>query len=247
MKGITLYRPIAFVPTAGGTGAANLVTPSPREIWVAAGAGAQSIDLDLLVVQDVDSFYLGFTNARADAVWTIQSIAGIGGAVTATHVDAQPIRLQGNIRSRYPAFVRLPAPVNGRYFRVTVNQPATAMQIGILAVGLAIVWPYAYGSGRVPIDTSRVTALPDGGFGVDPGIVKSAFQWRFVDLDETVLDKLWAIAEEVGESKPLVCVEGPDYPPKATSVHWGIFRRFDYYEREDAASSKWALGIEEWR
>lgn len=247
MKGLQILKPIAAQFTAPGTGAANLQTPSPREIWVAPGPGAQSIDIDLSVAQDVDSFYLGSTNARADAVWTIQSIAAIGGAATATHVNAQPIRLANNIRARFPAFVRLPAPVNGRYFRVIVNQPATPMQIGVLVAALALEWPYAFGGGRVPIDTSGVADLRDGGFGVDEGVVKTQFQWRFVDLDKLTLAKLWAIAEERGEHKPLVVVEGPDYPPDAPSVHYGIFRKFEPYEREDAAATKWALTVLEWR
>lgn len=247
MAGLLINKPIAAAITAPGSGVANLQTPSPREIWIAPAAGAHMIDIDLLSAQQVDCFYLGSTNATVDAVWTIQSIDAIGGAVTATHVNGQPMRLAGNTRNRYPAFARLAAPVVGRYFRITVNQPVTPMEIGVLVVGLALEWPYAYGSGRVPIDTSRVTSLQDGGFGIDAGVVKRAFQWRFVDLDEATLDKLWAIAEEVGESKPLLVVEGPAYPPSATSVHYGIFRRFDYYEREDAASSKWALTLEEWR
>ena len=78
--GLLIVRPIACTVTAGGSGVANLLTPSPREIWIAGGAGAQSIDIDLLSAQPVDCFDLGFTNARADAIWTIQSIASIGGA-----------------------------------------------------------------------------------------------------------------------------------------------------------------------
>lgn len=247
MRGAQIIRPIPAQITAGGSGVANLRTPSPREIWIAPGVGNQVIDLDMGSLQGIDAFALIDTNARADAVWTIQSIAGIGGAVTATHVNGQPMRLAGNIRTRYPVFARLAAPVAGRYFRITVNQPVTPMEIGVLVVGLALEWPYAYGSGRVPIDGSRVTSLPDGGFGIDEGVVKRAFQWRFVDLDEETLDKLWAIAEDVGEHKPLIVVEGPADAPKATAVHYGLFRRFDYFEREDAAASKWALTIEEWR
>lgn len=248
MPGLLITKPIAFAATAAGWGGvANLQSKSPREICIAPGTGAQAIDIDLQAAQDVDTFFLGATNARADAVWTIQSIAAIGGAVTATHVNAQPVRLGGNIRSRFHAFVRLPAPVNGRYFRVTVNQPATAFQIGRLVVGLAFDWPYAFGGGRAPIDTSRVAALPDGGFGIDEGVMKASFQWRFVDLTPVALAKLWQIVEELGESRTLVVVEGPDYPPVATSVHYGIFRKLEPFEREDAAATKWAMTVEEWR
>lgn len=247
MAGLLILVPMAAQITAPGTGVANLRTPSPREIWIAPGVGAQAIDIDLGAAASVDSFYLGATSARADAVWTIQSIAAVGGGVTATHVNAQPMRLAGNIRSRFPAFARLPAPVVGRYFRITVNQPTTPMEIGVLAVGLAFEWPYAYGGGRTPIDTSRVVALQDGGFGVDGGVVKAMFQWRFVDLDDIALDKLWAIAEDRGESRTLIAVEGPASPPKATAVHYGLFRKFEAFEREVAAQTKWALSIEEWR
>jgi len=247
MPGLLIIKPVPMVVAVGGSGAANLQTSSPREIWSANAAGAASIELDLITAQDVDCFFLAATNARADAVWTIESIAGLGGAVTTTHVNAQLVRLAGNIRSRYHAFVRLPAPVNGRYFRVTVNQPTTPFQIGRLIAGLAFDWPYALGGGRTPIDTSRSAGLPDGGFGIDEGVVKAAFQWRFIDLTKPALAKLWQIVEELGESKTLVVVEGPDYPPEATSVHYVLFRRLEAYEREDAAQTKWAFSVEEWR
>lgn len=247
MTGLQIIRPLPAQVTATGSGVDNLLTPSPREIWVAGAAGPQAIDIDLLSPQSIDAIYLGFTDARADAVWTIQSIAAIGGAVTATHMAAGSMRLAGNIRDRFPVFARLPAPVTGRYFRIVVNQPTVPISIGNLVVGLALEWPYAYGSGRQPIDTSRVVQLPDGGFGIDPGVVKAMFQWRFVDLDSDTLDKLWMIAEDRGESKPLVIVEGPTSPPKATAVHYGLFRRFEQFEREDAAATKWALTVEEWR
>lgn len=248
MAGLTLTKPIAFVASAAGwIGPENLQTKSPREICVAPGTGAQAFEIDLQAVQDVDTFFFAATNARADAVWTIQTIAALGGAVTATHVNAQLMRLGGNIRSRYHSFVRLAAPVSGRYFRITVNQPTTAMEIGRLIIGLAFEWPYAFGGGRGPIDTSRVVALPDGGFGIDEGIVKATFQWRFIDLSAAALAKLWQMVEELGENKTLLAVEGPDYPPVATSVHYGLFRKFEPFEREDPAATKWAMSIEEWR
>jgi hypothetical protein len=247
VKGIQIIRPIPAQIAAGGSGVANLLTPSPREVWIAPGVGAQAIDIDLSSAQAVDAFYLGFTSARADALWTIQSIAAMGAVATATHVNAQPLRLAGNIRDRFPAFARLPDPVVGRYFRVIVNQPVVAIEIGNLVVGLALEWPYAYGSGRQPIDASRVVDLPDGGYGVDASVVKASLQWRFVDLDDEALDKLWAIAEDRGEHRPLVIVEGPTSPPKATSVHYGLFRRFESFEREDAAATKWSLTVAEWR
>lgn len=248
MPGLLIVKPIAFVPSAAGwAGAENFQTKSPREICVAPGTGARTFEIDLQAVQNIDSFFLAATNARADAVWTIQTIAALGGAVTATHVNAQPMRLAGNIRTRYHCLARLPAPVAGRYFRFTVNQPTTPIEIGRVIVGLAFDWPYAYGSGRMPIDTARVVALPDGGFGVDEGVVKTSFQWRFVDLDNAALAKLWQIVEELGESKTLLAVEGPDYPPLATSVHYGLFRKLEPFEREDPAATKWALTVEEWR
>lgn len=248
MPGLLLTKPIAFVASAAGwAGPENLQTKSPREICVAPGTGAQSFEVDLQAVGDVDTFFLAATNARADAVWTIQTIAAPGGAVTATHVNAAPMRLTGNIRARYHSFVRLAAPVAGRYFRITVNQPTSPIEIGRAIVGLAFDWPYAYGSGRQPIDTSRSVALPDGGFGIDEGVVKVGFQWRFLDLSNAALAKLWQIVEELGENKTLLAVEGPDYPPPATSVHYGLFRKLEQFEREDAAETKWAMSFEEWR
>lgn len=247
MKGLTIVCPIPANFFAEGSGVSNLASPSPREIWIADSSGAHTIDVDLTSVKEVDCFFLGGTNARADATWSVQSIAGIGGAVTDTHIDAEPMRLAGSIRSRYCAVGRLAEPVAGRFFRITVDQPVSPMEIGVAFAALALEWPYAFGSGRLPIDTSRVVALDDGGFGVDAGVVKSLFQWRFLDLDDVTLDKLWAIAEDRGESKPLVVIEGPAWPPAATAVHYGLFRRFEAFEREDPASTKWSLTVEEWR
>ncbi len=248
MPGLLINKPIPFVAVATGwTGVANLQSKSPREICVAPAAGPQAIDIDLGSVQSVDFFYLGSTNAAAGALWSIVSIDALGGAIGTIHVDSAPLRLQGNVRARYPVFVRLPAPVNGRYFRLYIDNPGAAFEIGRLAVGLAFDWPYALGGGRGPVDTSRVVALSDGGFGIDEGVVKALFQWRFLDLSPAALAKLWQIVEELGESRTLVVVEGPDYPPLATSVHYGLLRRLEPFEREDPAQTKWAMTIEEWR
>lgn len=247
MAGLLVIKPEAATFSAGGTGVGNLGTPSPREIWVAPGAGSCAIDVDLGTPRLFDSIYLGNTNAQADAVWYAVSIGAVGGAVTDTILPPQPMQLAGGIRQRHPCFARFAAPVTHRFLRVVVEQPITALEIGNLIVGMALDEPYAFGSGRSPVDTSRVVSLQDGGFGVDRGVVKVALQWRFPDLSAASLARLWAIAEDRGESAPLVVVEGPDYPPVATSVHYGLFRRFESFEREDAAATKWALSLEEWR
>lgn len=249
MAGMLIIKPtkIAAVSTAG-TGIANLTTPSPREVWVSPSITvAIGIEVDMGADVEIDSFYLGGTNARADAIFAVATITAIGGTEIDIVSPSAGIRLAGNIRNRYAGFRRLAAPVTGRYFRIGVQQPVTPLEIGNLIVGKAFEAPYAYGSGRAPVDTSRVVALPDGGFGIDRGVVKSSLSWRFVDLDNDQLDALWALAEDRGESAPLVVVEGPDYPPKATSVHYGLFRRFEAFEREDPAATKWALTLEEWR
>lgn len=246
MTGLLIISPMPATFTAPGSGAANLGTPSPREIWVAPAAGAAAIDIDLGGLREVDSFFMAATNADAATIWTVQSITAIGGSVVETHVSG-PLMLAGTIRLRPAAFARLPAPVTGRYFRIRVEHPSSPMEIGAIVLGHAFEWPYAYGSGRTPAPTSRIAPLTDGGFGVEEGTFKTIFHWRFVDLSNEALDRLWEIAEQHGEARPLVVVEGPDAPPRATSVHYGLFRRFEAYEREDAATTKWSMSLEEWR
>ena len=247
MAGMLIIKPIKIVQfAAGGTGLTNLLTPSPREIWIAPG-GYVEVDIDLGSVQEFDSIYLGNTNAEVGGVWASSQISAIGGSLGASIFSTTPTRLAGSIRSRHPGLVRTPAPVSCRYLRMAITQVSAPIEVGNLVIGKAFEAPYAYGSGRAPIDTSRVVALPDGGFGFDRGVVKSSLSWRFVDLDNAQLDALWALVEDRGESAPLVVVEGPDYPPKATSVHYGLFRRFEPFEREDPAATKWALTLEEWR
>lgn len=249
MAGMLILKPLPIAQVStGGTGIANLTTPSPREVWISPStAGGVSIDFDLGSELEVDSFYLGGTNARSDGTWAVVRRASLGGAAIDVPVATKPMRLSGGIRSRHPAFEHLAAPITGRFFSYEVNQPVTPLEIGNLIIGKAFEAPYAYGSGRQPVDTSKVVALPDGGFGIERGVVKSSLSWRFADLDNAQLETLWALAEDRGESAPLVVVEGPDYPPKAPSVHYGLFRRFEAFEREDAAFTKWQLSIEEWR
>lgn len=247
MTGMLILKPLAATWSGAGTGIANLQSPSPREVWRAAGVGNSVIELDLGAAVDLDAIYLGNTNASADATWMGQTITGLGGSVSGTLFSAMPIRLAGNIRTRHPAFVRLPAPTNARFLRLTFSQSGVPLEIGVAVPALSLELPYAFGSGRMPVDTSRVVSLIDGGFGIDRGSVKALLQWRFVDLDNAALSKLWAISEDRGESAPLVVIEGPDDPPIATGVHYGLFRRFEAFEREDPANTKWAMSLEEWR
>ncbi len=247
MAGMLILKPLPIAAlAAGGTGLDNLKTASPREIWIAP-SGYVELDVDLGSVQEFDSIYLGNTNAETGGVWASSQISGLGGTLGATIFSTTATRLTGSIRSRHPAFVRTAAPVSCRYLRLAISQVSAPIQSGNLVIGKAFEAPYAYGSGRQPVDTSKVVALPDGGFGIERGVVKSSLSWRFADLDNAQLETLWALAEDRGESAPLVVVEGPDYPPKAPSVHYGLFRRFEAFEREDAAFTKWQLSIEEWR
>jgi hypothetical protein len=247
MAGMTVIKPVGYTAIAGGSGVANLSSSSPREIWVAGAAGTVAIDIDFGSVQQIDSFYLGNTNANGAATWRLESIPAVGAAASGLISPTQAVLLSGNIRLLVPGFVRLAAPISARFVRIVIDQPNTAIEIGNFVAGLALEAPYAFGAGRMPVDTSKVVSLQDGGFGIDRGVVKTMLQWRFPELDAQALARLWAIAEDRGESAPLVVVEGPDYPPLATSVHYGLFRRFEAFEREDPAATKWALTLEEWR
>lgn len=239
--------PIPTAPVAAGDGAEYLLTPSPKEVWVADAVGSTTIDVDLSVAEDVDTFFLGFTNATAAATWQIQIGTGVGVGLVDLVPAGTAMRAADSLGPHH-ALAVLDAPVNGRYFRITVTQTgAEPMQAGILILSKAFVAPFEFGSGRQPIDTGSKVALADGGFGLGDGVVKAALRWTSADLSPADRRALWALAMDRGERGPVLVVEqlGEDGGLNE-EIHYGLFDRFEAYERQAPGQSRWALSMTEW-
>jgi hypothetical protein len=164
-------------------------------------------------------------------------------------VASEDVLLTGANAAPYQSLIKLPAPVVTRYMRIVITPAiASELEIGIVAIGLSWEHAYAYGSARPLIDTTRKTDLFDGGFGVEPGIIKSGFRWRFTDLSRAESDALMAEIRRVGIGKPVVVVEDVEpLPPADAEVHYGTFDKFEPWERANAVDTIWALAMTEWR
>lgn len=247
--GLSIMKP--HFMTVGQAIHANILTPSPREIWQAAAAGVQqSILIDLGSDQPVDMIYIGGTNA--DAATTITCYKVLDAASSSnigTIVSNKAIRLPLARSRPFNAAYKIAAPVTGRYFRIYISagQTSKPIQIGNIALGAAFSHPYSFGPGRSVIDTSRRTEFIDGGFGIEPGARKAGFRWTFVDLNEAKLDILYQIARDCGSSSPIIVMEDDSLAtPKATQIHYGLFDRLDAFERLDPKESRWVMGMTEW-
>ena len=243
---------IAATPTiagaaGAGSGAANLLTYSPREIWTATSVGLSTIDIDLGSAQDVAGFFLGFTNASSAATWSIQKGTGLGTGLS-TIVASTGFRAADSIGPKHHGFAALAAPQNTRYLRLNVTQTGSApLQAGILMVGKVFAAPYEFGGGRIPIDTSVKEVLPDGGFGIGEGVIKAGLRWRFIDLDAATRRELWRLVYGRGEARPIVVQEDTGEGAGLNEeLHYGLFDRFEHYEREAPSQSRWALSMTEW-
>ncbi len=245
--GIVTLLPIAAIAVSDGTGGANLLTPSTREVWRAGAVGASILDLDFGEVVSFDTVFLGFANASAAATWSISSMTGPGGAGLSVIRANAPFRVPHTIGSRHHAYARLAAPVSTRYLRITVNQisGAAPLQVGILTVGLTIERPYEYRAGRVALDLSKKTELVDGGFGISNAAVVSSYRFTLSGLTDEQVEELWQIVMAVGESAPLLIVEGHD-TVRFANLHYGLFQRLEPYEREEPEDTRWGLSIRDW-
>ncbi|MGC4250436.1 MAG: hypothetical protein QM605_02925 [Sphingobium sp.] len=211
MSGVLIVKPLplAAAPTIVGGGSGAAVT--------------------------VDSFYLGYTNADAGAVWNLQTGTALGTGLV-TVAASTPMRAADSEGPRHHCFRRLAAPVTSRYFRIATNQSGTVpLYIGALVIGLAFEKHREFGPGRTPIDTGTRQDLPSGGFGIGDGVVKSQFAFSFVDLTQSEKNRLWSIKKDRGLRKPVLLVEDAHLSEGLNdAIHYGPFERFQPYERARA-------------
>lgn len=248
MSGVLIIKPELFgaLPAAAGSGASNLITPSPKEVWVAPNANPVEIRIDMGIPVSIDSFFLGYTNAAADADWAIYSNTAPGAGHVALH--SGKMRAADSLGPRHHAFRRLAAPATSRYFSIALYQSgATPIYVGNLILGRAFEKFRERGEDRTIIDTGSRQDLPDGGFNIGDGVVKSQFSFSFVDLTDAERNALYAIKRDRGLRKPVLVVEDADLAAgQNEAIHYGVFERFQPYERVNPRKSRWAGSILDW-
>ena len=253
MSTMLMVKPLtpAAVAASTGTGGANLVTFDPKEVWASTAAGgAANLDFDFGANVSIDSLFIGYMGNVVAPIMTWSS----GTAAYTTTVNQNAVSALAPTASSAPprrhGFWRLGAPVVHRYHRVAFS-PVAAQQatIGIIIFGLAFqpTWNREWGGGRQIIDTSTVTPLRGGGYGIDEGAVKASFSWTFGDLTDAEVEAIYDIGLDRGQKRPLLVVEDP----AATSgqnerLHYGVFDRFEKYERANPNLNRWSLSVMQW-
>lgn len=247
MSNMIIFKPLPIsevVPQLASTGAANLLTPDPKEVWAATlGAGAYALYIDMGSAVTIDSLFVGGLNAGAFLYTFYKAADMAGGGLVALYTPAAP-----TAASPY-GFVRLAAPTSSRYFRISIANFSVGPQAGVIALGLAFQPTHnrEWGGGRLLIDTGSKERLLGGGFGIGEGVRKAAYQWTFGDLLDAEVEALWDLAKDRGETSPIVVVEDPaDTAGLGNRIHYGLFDRFEPYTRQGAGRTRWALSMEEW-
>lgn len=244
--------PIAGVTASRGSGADNLLTHDPKEVWADSEAGSYAtLIVDLGGAQVVDTILVGYVRPPADAAtWVIY-----GGTdfPTQTVITEGPLRVPDVAGDAPPISHALwhGSARSVRYLAILLTQPAGSppLTAGVLVIGKAFVAQLGqeWGSGRQPIDTGTATALSSGGFSVVEGARKKLFSWTFGDLTVAEADQLDVIAGNLGETAPALVVEDPDQTAGLRArIHYGLFRKWTAYERRNRQQTRWELAIEQW-
>lgn len=254
MSNILILAPatIAAIAVSRGTGVANLLTPSPKEVWLDSAVGSvANIDIDLGAVIPVDTVLLGHViPPSSTATWTIT-----GGAASYTTTT---LKASGLLRAVDAA--EAPAMSHGfwtgasasiRYLRLAVTQSAgaAALSAGVVLAGAKFqpTRNQEWGAGRRVIDSGSVSPLPDGGFAVIEGARKGSYAWTLGDLTLAEVDVLYALQLDRGESKPVLVVEDPDATTgQRNRIHYGLLRSLRAFERRNPAQTRWEFSMEEW-
>lgn len=241
MSGLAILQPMPFrvVPALSslGEGIANLASAEPREAFVVPGVAIRLV-IDLGTTRTIDTIFAGFTDAVADAAWSV-----------AVDPDFRELHL-GTVAHSYRraplrhGLVVLPEPVATRYLRIEV----AASALGVVTVGRAIrPEGHEWGGGRPIQDGTRVERLPGGGFGIAPGAVSGGWQWTMPGLSDELVERLYALALDVGIGGTILVVEDPDAGPALNErIHWGLLTRLEPFVRQQPGDTKWAMQVQDW-
>lgn len=244
--------PIAAIGASRGTGAQNLSTVDPKEVWRDDAIGAECyITIDLGSVKSIDTVLLGFVTDPADS-----AVFRVSGGLTEygefAIQEATPLRAPDTIGIRSGTSHALwhGAAVDARYVSMGIIQPSgLPISAGIAMVGKAFrpALGQEWGAGRRPIDTGSVTPLLSGGFAIVEGARKRHLNFTLGDLSEAEVDQLEALALDRGESRPVLIVENVDRTPGLRQrIHYGLFERWRAFERRNRKQTRWEIGLEEW-
>lgn len=234
---------VSAVTVSSGTGADNLKTPSPREVWVAGAAGNATITIDLGAVYAVDTAVLCFTNLAAGDTVTTET------AQAANFSDAAPLDARQVVDSYNITHVLLTGALrNARHVRFSIATGATP-RVGVVCIGAKFqpTWNREWGGGRQIIDTGSKEALLNGDFGIGEGVRKSGFRWTFGDLTGDETEILYNLGLNRGETRTVVVVEDPDNTAGLIGrIHYGLFDRFEEYSRQNVNLTRWSLSVTGW-
>jgi len=255
MANILILSPISIsaIAASRGSGVVNLLTRSPKEVWIDSAVGsAATIDIDLGVAQSIDTVFLGYVSPpAAGAVWTITG--GLAGYAETTIKASGALRAVDSA-SRAPSRTHAlwtGGATSARYIRISVTQPAgsTALSAGVVMLGAAWrpTFNMEWGAGRRVIDTGSATSLPDGGFSTVLGARKRAFSFSLGDLATAEVDALEELLLDLGETSPALLVEDTDaIVGQRGRIHYGLFQGLKAFERRNALQTRWELNFEEW-
>lgn len=211
MKKLAIISPLPAISStaSSGTGAANLITPDPKEIWVAGVAGIGTLSIDLGKLALVDSCFVGGSNIPIGAVIVIY------GSVNVSRSDKTFIAL-ARVDVNHFRDGRINAAAFGadakfcRYIDIDIiNVNTTVLQVGIVAVGKVAFskFGHEYGSARGVSDTGQAESLIGGGFGISLGAKKKTYSWVFGDLTSAEAKEFEGIALTLGTSSAVVVME----------------------------------------
>lgn len=255
MANMLILRPvdIAAIAVSRGSGAANLLSPSPKEVWVDNAVGtAATIDVDFGSMVVIDTVFLGSIIGPALAArWTITG--GLAGYAEFTIKADGPLRVPdrpGRVAPNTHAFWHGGEQLV-RYLRVSVTQPAGSAPLAIGAIMAGDAWQPTFnqewGAGRGVKDTGSVSRLPSGDFVSVEGARYATYKWTLGDLTEDEADWLHDLAMDRGESRVVLVVEDPDWTSGLRArLHYGLLTGLRPNERRNPAQTRWDCQIEDW-
>jgi hypothetical protein len=254
MSSLLLVKPLTALavsnPNANGDPTPAL-TPDPKEVVVAAGSvGVVLVRLDYGADFQMDSFFCGFWSSHMSLVGLTTGTSAQGGPVTA-QANINPALSDYASPRRRHGFLRLGAPITARWVQFALTRDGTGIDAnaGIFVSGLAVQPAFGreWGSGRQVVDMSSVTPLRGGGFGIDRGARKPAWLFTCGDLQDAEVPALWNVAEDLGESAPVLACEDPDITNGLNErLHYGLFTNPEAYSREAVGVTKWSFRIVDW-
>lgn len=253
MSNILIMAPLtpAAISTSRGTGAQNLLTSDPKEIWLDSTVGsAAQINIDLGVVQVIDTVFLGsILGASADATWTIT-----GGAAGYTEFTIKPA---GALRvpERLGKFSYLShafwtgGEFLARYVRISLTQPSgPPLSVGVLALGDGFQPAYnqEWGAGRGVKDTGTVTRLPSGSAVSVEGARYGSYSWTLGDLSDDETEALYELQLQTGETRVALVVEDPATTAGLRNrLHYALMTNLRPYTRRSSGVTQWDMAVDD--